>query len=80
MTDREFEQMLEQSLQHDYSVGTEAFRDELLERCLTVLGAGDEGRVIADDDLEMLAAAGDVKLGIGGQVPETWDHDDKPWD
>lgn len=52
------EKQLEKVLARDYSVGTEAFRESLLARCLDVLGKGAEPQVVSDDDLEMLAAAG----------------------
>ena len=61
MNDREFEQRLEQLLRQDLSVGTEAFRDALLARCLDELpGAGDEPRQLDIADLELVAAAGDA--------------------
>ena len=37
----------------------DAFGEELLQRCLAVLRQGD-GAVLDDEDLEMLAAAGDA--------------------
>lgn len=43
----------------DFSRGTEAFADDLLGRCLSVLGQEeDEFAEISDDQLEFLAAAG----------------------
>ena len=60
MGEWEFEIMLEQLLGRDLSAGTEAFRESLLERCLEVLDAGEEGMPIDDADLELLAAAGDL--------------------
>ena len=42
-----------------FSAGTESFRDDLLKRCLAALDAEDEARVVPDDELELLAAAGD---------------------
>ena len=63
MTDNELERILSQTLSHDASIGTEAFRDSLLARCLAVLNAGDdedEGVELTDDQLVMLSAAGDV--------------------
>ena len=59
MNDREIEKMLGTLLAQDLSSGTEAFRDALLERCLDVLNSDSEVTVLSDDDLEMLAAAGD---------------------
>ena len=47
-------------LQQDLSKGTEAFRDALLRRCLDVLDSDNDGRSLDDDELEMLAAAGDL--------------------
>ena len=50
----------------DFSMGTEAFREALLERCLDELDADvDESEECADIDdaqLELLAAAGDPFL------------------
>lgn len=60
-----------QALFHDFSVGTEAFRDDLLERCLAELGSENktsgwnlvnETRELDDNELELLAAAGDPSL------------------
>ena len=60
------------SLKHDYSAGTDEFRESLLERCLAVLVAGKDAsletalpehrvaRELDDADLDMLAAAGDA--------------------
>ena len=43
----------------DFSRGTEAFADDLLGRCLSVLGQEEEEFAeISDDELEFLAAAG----------------------
>lgn len=60
MEDRALDKTLERLLQQDFSAGTEAFRDELLSRCLAVLGADDGVGVVDDNLLDMLAAAGDV--------------------
>ena len=62
---RRFEQMLERVLQVDYSAGTGAFRDGLLARCLAELDAGSayDGAELDDDDLGLLAAAGDPDAG-----------------
>ena len=50
---------IEQLLGRDYSVGTDAFREDLLARCLDVVAQNSGGRVALDDeDLDMLAAAG----------------------
>lgn len=60
MSNREYEQTLERVLSQDFSDGTEAFRDELLNRCLAVLESDEHASVIPDEELEMLAAAGDI--------------------
>ena len=50
---------IERILSQDLSAGTEAFRENLLERCLSVLGQADSDGVELDDsEFEMLAAAG----------------------
>ena len=59
MDGRIFEQTLERLMKLDFSVGTEEFRDDLLSRCLDVLGEDDECAVLDDDVLDLLAAAGD---------------------
>ena len=52
-------QKIEQLLGRDYSVGTEAFREDLLQQCFAVIEQENSGRVaLDDDDLDMLAAAG----------------------
>lgn len=70
MNEQEFEAMLTRILKHDFSEGTEPFRDELLKRSLDVLDsdAQQDGPVvdpseIDSKDLEFLAAAG---------IPEAW--------
>ena len=62
------EKELERLLKLDLSVGTEAFRDELLARCLSELH--DHGRELDDSELEMLAAAGNIESIERG---ETWE-------
>ena len=63
--DRKFEKRLQQMFKLDLSAGTEAFRDDLLARCLAVLGSdsasndASEGIELDDDALDLLAAAGD---------------------
>ena len=52
------EKKLSRIMKTDLSKGTEEFRDNLLGRCLFVLGA-DDSVELADDELDMLAAAGD---------------------
>ena len=72
MNEREIEKLLAQ----DLSAGSEAFRDELLSRCLAVLGTEESAfvatrgdvRVLEDETLDMLAAAGDP--ASWNQVPE----------
>ena len=82
MDDRRFEQMLSRLLRADFSAGTEAFRDELLARCLAILdadvrdeAAGSESgcRVVEldDADLELLAAAGDGACAGEPAAPES---------
>ena len=59
------EREIGQLLRHDFSEGTEAFREALLQKCLSTLDKDDEdGLPIDDEDLEMLAAAGDHALGL----------------
>ena len=62
MNESEFERMLAGLAQKDASVGTEAFRDELLARCLAVLNEGDECVELSMEQLEMLSAAGNPSL------------------
>lgn len=57
MDDREFGQMLGRLFKQDFSAGTEAFRNALLNRCL---GELDDITVLDDEELELLAAAGDA--------------------
>ena len=59
VSDQGFERMIERLMKSDFSAGTDAFREDLLARCLDVLGADDDQCAEVDDsDLEMLAAAG----------------------
>lgn len=62
MDGNEFEQMIRTLMQADLSAGTEAFREELLARCLDELDAGscDGGAELDDSALDLLAAAGDA--------------------
>lgn len=69
MESHEFEQMLERMLGQDFSKGTEAFRDALLERCLGELNAGGSADApdfrafeLSDDQLDLLSAAGTVDI------------------
>ncbi|MGI6220840.1 MAG: hypothetical protein ACOYIP_03030 [Coriobacteriales bacterium] len=52
---------MEQALKRDFSQGTEQFREDLLGRCLDVLGA-DNRSELADAELDMLAAAGEQTM------------------
>ena len=52
------EKKLEQLFRSDLSLGTDAFRDTLLERCLEVIRS-DEGYPLSESELDLLAAAGD---------------------
>lgn len=70
MDEREFEQTFERLLKHDYSAGTESFRDALLARCLDELrfadGASGHYEVeVSDESLDRLAAAGDLFSSLG---------------
>ena len=58
MDEKEITRLLSQ----DLSEGTEAFRDALLARCLDALDAESQSQELDDDQLELLAAAGDVPL------------------
>ncbi len=57
-------------LKQDLSVGTEAFRDDLLARCIAVLGTDDYAIELDDADLELLSAAGDISAQIGADQAE----------
>ena len=51
------------ALTHDFSVGTEALREDMLQRCLAVLDMAEDDdtaspRELDDSALDMLAAAG----------------------
>ena len=60
MDGRRFERIIGRLMKQDLSAGTEAFREDLLARCLEVLDAddGEDGVEVSDSDLKMLAAAG----------------------
>lgn len=64
MEDRDFECMLERVLEKGLPASSETFRDELLERCLSVLDADNEGVCIDDDELDLIAAAGDINAQL----------------
>lgn len=53
------EERVRQLFRQDLSAGTDAFREELLERCLDALHDEETGREVDDSELDMLAAAGD---------------------
>lgn len=59
MNEREFEHTVEHLLGQELQEGDEAFRDELLERCLDALCEDDEVVHLKDEELELLSAAGD---------------------
>ena len=54
------EKDIKKILSTDLSESTEAFRDELLKRCLDLLPSDDGSFELVDADLELLAAAGDA--------------------
>ena len=61
MDEKDIERLLRQNL----SIGSEGFRDALLRRCLDLLGSSEpnsSNRIceVLDEDLELLAAAGDA--------------------
>lgn len=66
MDEREIARILKQ----DLSVGTEAFRDNLLARCIAVLGTDDYAIELDDADLELLSAAGDISAQFGAEQAE----------
>ena len=59
MDDAGFEQTVDRLLNQDLSSGTEEFRDNLLQRCLDVLGCDESEAFLDDADLDLIAAAGD---------------------
>lgn len=69
MENQDFEQMLGQLAKQGLPVGSETFRDTLLERCLAVLDADEEGACIDDADLDMIAAAGNIDAWPNRDVP-----------
>lgn len=62
MNEHELEQLLEKLLKQDFSEGTEAFRDALLERCLEGLDSDERVIELSDYELDLVAAAGDPAL------------------
>ncbi|MBR2834301.1 MAG: hypothetical protein IKE43_01105 [Coriobacteriales bacterium] len=59
MDDQDFEQKISRLMRLDLSAGTEAFRDALSQRCFAELDANDESECLDDDELGLLAAAGE---------------------
>ena len=55
------DERLEKLLAYDFSSGTEPFREALLGRCLEILQAMDDADELDEDELELLAAAGDAQ-------------------
>ena len=51
----------------DFSQGTEAFREGLLQRCLAILDDDHRSIPLEDNELEFLAAAGDSYSSLGEQ-------------
>ncbi len=71
MDERKFESVVKQLLKQDFSKGTETFREALLARCLELLGSDDisdddgvTGVILSEDQLDMLAAAGDIEARL----------------
>ena len=62
MAESSFDQKLDQLMGQDLSIGTEAFREDLLNRCLAIMGADSSGIELDDGELDLLSAAGDVFL------------------
>ena len=62
MRESDLENILAKGMQHGHSASEEQFRDELLARCLEVLDSAEHAVELADEDIEMLAAAGDAAL------------------
>lgn len=56
---------IEKAMRFDYSAGTEEFREKLLAECLDALDIDDEIRVIPEQTLDLLAAAGDPHAILG---------------
>lgn len=72
MNDREFEQKITELMGQDLSAGTDAFRDNLLERCLAELEDKPDAVELDDEDLEMLSAAGDMRISVSGERRRLW--------
>ena len=58
MNEQEFHELLEQVLGQNLSAGTDAFRDDLLARCLDIVSSSEDVTALDDSQLELLAAAG----------------------
>ncbi len=58
------EKQIERLFRIDLSLGTEAFRDALLARCLAALGSDEYAFELDDDDLDLLAAAGNPQIAL----------------
>lgn len=56
------EKKLIELLTTDFSAGSEAFSEQLLERCAAVLNPSEEFSTISEGDLELLAAAGEPEF------------------
>jgi len=76
MTERDIERVLERG----FPMPDKGFRENLLQRCLAVLGQDDgveldhlsDGVVLDDAELELLAAAGDLSAVNNGNEPFGW--------
>ena len=75
------EKDLEKLLRHDFSVGTEAFAEDLLERALAVLDEAEdgfslvdenEGFELSDEQLDMLSAAGPMTAPVFDDQNGSW--------
>ncbi len=62
------EAQLAKILSHDYSIGTERFRDELLVRCLDNLDADPYAVELNEFELDLLSAAGNPFAGRFGSA------------
>lgn len=69
MDERQFEEMLSRVLQHDLSSNSETFRDELLARCLEIIEAEDSGCDLNDEQMDLLAAAGELLIPLPHKYP-----------
>lgn len=75
------EKELAKLLRHDFSVGTEAFAEDLLERALAVLDEEEdsfslvdegEGFELSDEQLDMLSAAGPMTTPMFDNQNGSW--------